>query len=74
MMTNVIFTMNDKHKQSKNEYNRLRNQANHTSNPFQSLVNLSVSVTFLFFTTVSKSSFSYSYVLRAKSTMCPTAF
>ena len=45
MMTNVIFTMNDKHTQSENEFNRLQKEANHGSNISESLINLSESVT-----------------------------
>ena len=54
-MTNGIFTMNDKHTQSENKHNRLLNQANRGSNFLESLINLSVSVTILFFTVKSKS-------------------
>ena len=58
MMTNEIFTMNNKHTQSEKELNRLQTQANHGSNLLESLINLSVSVTILLFTVKFKYFFS----------------
>ena len=47
-MTNGIFTVNDKHTQSKHELNTLQNHAimDKTFSALESLINLSVSVTF----------------------------
>ena len=73
MMTNEIFTMNDKHTvRTRTEHNT--ESCNHGSNLLESLINLSVSVTILLFTVKSKFSLPYKRVLRVKGAMFPIAF
>ena len=74
MMTNGIFTMNDKHTQSEHEPDTFQNHAIMDQNLLESLINLSVSVTILLFTVKSKPSFPYNRVQRVKGAMCPIAF
>ena len=73
MMTNEIFTMNDKHTyRTRTQHNT--ESCNHGSNLLESLIKLSVSVTILLFTVKSKFSLSYNRVLRVKGAIFPTAF
>ena len=62
MMTNGIFTMNDKHTVRKRTQHNTES-CNHGSNLLESLINLSVSVTILLFTVKSKFSLLYNRVL-----------
>ena len=73
MMTNEIFTMNDKHTvRTQTQHNT--ESCNHGLNLLESLINLSVSVTILLFTVKSKFSLPYNRVLRVKGAMFPIAF
>ena len=70
MMTNGIFTMNDKHTvRTRTPHNT--ESCNHGSNLIESLINLSVSVTILLFTVKSKFSLPCNRVLRIKGAMFP---
>ena len=73
MMTNEMFTRNDKHTvRTRTQHNT--ESCNHGSNNLESLINLSVSVTILLFTVKSKFSLPYNRVLRVKGAMFPIAF
>ena len=63
MMTNGIFTMDDKHTvRTRTQHNT--ESCNHGSNLLESVINLRVSATILLFTVKSKYSLSYNRVLR----------
>ena len=69
MMTNRLFTKNDKHTQSENKHNKSFNQANHALNILESLINLIVFVKILLFTVKYKISFKQNRAHRVKGTI-----
>ena len=73
VMTNEIFTMNDK-RTVRTRIQHNTESCNHGSNILESLINPSVSVTILLFMVKSKFSLPYNRVLRVKGAMFPIAF